>query len=117
MTVQLGYPLRVRNGRLAQASGDEHVRDMVEQLLFTNPGERVNLPEFGCGLDLLVFEPTSTELVAVTQALVRAALLRWLGDVLVPEQVTIAAAADLLTITVGYVLLGSGDRQAETYVR
>ena len=71
----LDYPFAIDSGgRAAQTLDDDHVRDMIEQVLFTAPGERVMLPDFGCGLLKQVFEPNSDLLAAATQLLVRASL-------------------------------------------
>lgn len=78
---EIAFPFRVdRRGRTAHAGHDEHVRDLIEQLLFTSPGERVMRPDFGCGLLDLVFAPNSPELISTLELSVQAALQRWLGD-------------------------------------
>ena len=69
-------------GRTAATDDDDHIRDMIEQLLFTSPGERVNRPDFGSGLLQLVFAPNSPELAAALQFTMQAALQRWLGDLI-----------------------------------
>ena len=69
-------------GRTAPTDDDDHVRDMIEQLLFTSPGERVNRPDFGSGLLQLVFAPNSPELAAAVQFMVQAALQQYLGDLI-----------------------------------
>lgn len=97
-------------GGTARAEGPEHVRQMVEQVLFTSPGERVNLPEFGCGLRNLVFLPNDDALAAATRFLVMGALERWLGDLLRVEGVRIEVDGGRLTVDVAYTLRGSGDR-------
>jgi uncharacterized protein len=82
----LAFPFRVdRRGRSAQAGPDAHVRDLVEQVLFTSPGERVMRPDFGCGLLDLVFTPNSPELAAALELSVQASLQRWLGDLIEVE--------------------------------
>ena len=81
MSAFLDYPLRVdARGRSASTSEDDHLRDLIEQVLFTSPGERVNRPDFGCGLKTLVFMPNSDALAAATQVLTKAALQKWLED-------------------------------------
>ena len=65
-------------GRTAETDEDDHIRDMIHQVLFTNPGERVNRPDFGCGVGQLVFMPNSDALAAATQFLVQGSLTRWL---------------------------------------
>ena len=73
-------------GRTATTTDDDHIRDMIEQLLFTNPGERVNRPDFGSGLLQMVFAPNSPELAAALQFTTQAALQRWLGDLIDLQQ-------------------------------
>jgi phage baseplate assembly protein W len=87
---QLDFPLHVDGrGRLALTSPDDHVRDMIQQVLFTSPGERVNRPDFGSGLLQLAFLPNSEPLAIATEFTVQAALQRWLGDVIKVEKVTV----------------------------
>jgi phage baseplate assembly protein W len=83
MTVRIDFPYRVdERGRTATTDHPGHVRDMIEQLLFTTPGERVNRPDFGCGLLDLVFAANSPELAATVPITAEGALQRWLGDVI-----------------------------------
>jgi uncharacterized protein len=78
--MSLDYPFRIDSrGRTAQATDADHIRDLIEQVLFTGPGERVNRPSFGSGLLQLVFMPTSDELATATQFLIQGALQQWLG--------------------------------------
>ena len=111
----LDHPFAIGgDGRTVTTLGDDHVRDMIEQVLFTAPGERVMLPELGCGLLTLVFEPNSELLAAATELLVRGSLQRWLGDVIDVSSVSIEAAEERLTVDVRYVRLVDG---GETAVR
>src|ERR1700730_9827744 len=96
-------------GRSAETPLDDHVRDLIEQLLFTSPGERVNRPDFGCGLKQLVFMPNSDALAAATHQLIQAALHRWLEDVIAVERVDVQATDSTLTITVVYRRRDSGE--------
>lgn len=93
------------SGRTATTDPDEHVRDMIEQLLLTAPGERVMRPDFGAGLLQLVFEPGGPETAATTQYLVQSALERHLGHLLTADRVEVAAADGALLITVSYTVL------------
>ena len=84
--MNIAYPFQFdKRGRTASATDPDHVRDMIEQLLFTAPGERVNRPDFGSGLRQMVFAPNRIEVAATLQFTLKAALQRWLGDVLVVE--------------------------------
>jgi len=99
---------------VATSSEDDHIRDMIYQVLFTNPGERVNLPEFGCGLLQLVFMPNSDVLATATQFTVQGALQHWLGDVIQIEKVEVLAQDASLQVTVVYRKLGDpAPRQVE----
>jgi phage baseplate assembly protein W len=110
--LDLDFPFHLdRRGRTADVGYDGHVRDLVEQLLFTSPGERVMRPDFGCGLLDLVFEPNSPELAATLQLSVQAALHRWLGDVLEVEALGITSADNVIRVELSYVVLPTGSRQ------
>jgi len=113
----LDHPLHLDGrGRVATTEADDHVRDLIWQVLFTNPGERVNRPDFGCGLLQLVFEPNSETLGITTQFLVQGALQRWLADVVQVEQVAIASEEERLMVDVVYVRLDTGQRQRDLFV-
>jgi phage baseplate assembly protein W len=91
-------------GRTAITNYDEHVRDMIEQLLFTNPGERVNRPDFGSGLLQMVFAPNSPELAAALQFTIQASLQRWLGDVIELRGLEVTSEDSTLRILIQYVI-------------
>jgi len=97
------YPFRIDNrGRAATTDEDDHIRDMIEQVLFTNPGERVNLPDFGCGLKQLIFAPNSDVLATATQFTVSHALQKWLGDLISVQSVDVRAEEATLLIQITY---------------
>lgn len=105
------------SGRTAAANEFVHVRDMIEQLLFTSPGERVNQPEFGSPLRRMVFAENSSEIAAAVQFTTQAALQRWLGDVIDIQQLTAEASDATLTVTLVYLIRSSGERRVDTFVR
>src|SRR3954465_915070 len=110
----IDYPFAIDNrGRTATTDEDNHIRDMIEQVLFTNPGERVNRPDFGCGLRRLVFMPNSQPLAAATQVLVKSALQQWLQNEIQVEKVEVTAADNELTVTVAYINRDSGKREVD----
>ena len=114
----LDFPFHLDGrGRSAETGADDHVRDLIYQVLFTNPGERVNRPDFGCGLKQLVFAPNSDALAASTQQLVQGALLRWLEDVITVERVSVANVDATLEVTVVYVRRDSGERHEDVFTR
>lgn len=104
-------------GHAATTGYDDHVRDMIEQLLFTNPGERVNRPDFGSGLLQLVFAPNSPELAAALQFTVQASLQRWLGDVIDVQSLEVTSEDSQLRIVVQYVVLRTGESRTDTFER
>jgi phage baseplate assembly protein W len=104
-------------GRTAVTDLADHVRDMVEELLFTNPGERVNRPDFGSGLLQMVFAPNSTELAAALQFTTQAALQHYLGDIIDLQQVQVIADDATLRVTVSYILRQTQEARTESFVR
>src|SRR5205823_2333120 len=92
-------------GRTALADDDTYLRGLIEHVLFTRPGERVQRPDFGSGVDGLVFAPTGNELAQATQALVHGALQRFLGDLLRVDEVSVVAQDATLEVTVSYTPL------------
>lgn len=98
-------------GRTAAIDYPGHVRDLIEQLLFTSPGERVNRPDFGCGLLDLVFSPNSPELAAALQVTVQASLQRWLGDVITVESLEVTSEEATLRVALRYLLIATGERR------
>jgi phage baseplate assembly protein W len=115
---QVDFPLHFDGrGRTADTSYENHVRDLIEQVLFTAPGERVNRPSFGSGLLQLVFAPNSPEVAAATQFLVQGALQQWLGDVIEVEKVEVESEDSTLRITVDYLLTRSQERRVAQFSR
>jgi uncharacterized protein len=113
----LDHPLHLDGrGRVATTGADDHVRDMIYQVLFTSPGERVNRPDFGCGLLQLVFEPNSEVLATATQFFVQGSLQRWLADVVQVEQVEVTNEDGKLIVVVDYTRLDTGQRQQDLFV-
>lgn len=116
--MQADFPFHVdERGRSASTTDDEHIRDLVEQVLLTAPGERVNRPTFGSGLLQLVFAPSSDALAAATQLTVQAALQEWLGDLVEIQDVTVDAVDSSLTTVVTYVVRRTQEQRVETFVR
>ena len=116
--MQLHYPYRFDGrGRTATTNPEDHIRDLIEQLLFTAPGERVNRPDFGSGLLQTVFAPNSDELATTTQFLVQSALQQWLADLIVVESVQVRSEESTLKVTVQYVIRRTQQRQTAQFER
>lgn len=103
-------------GRTREAALDEYVKQLVEQVLFTSPGERVNLPDFGSGLLQLPFAPNSVEMAAATQFAVQAALQKWLSNYVKVQSVVASAQDEKLTVVVSYSMLNTDVTQVQTFV-
>src|SRR5271167_1431123 len=104
-------------GQTATTDDNDHIRDMIEELLFTSPGERVNRSDFGSGLLQMVFAPNSTELAAALQFTTQAALQRYLGDLIDLQQLTVTAQDATLSVMVNYIVRTTLQAQTETFVR
>jgi uncharacterized protein len=110
----IDFPFRFDGrGRTATTDRDGWVRDLIIQVLFTSPGERVNRPDFGCGLRRLVFMPNSDALATATQFQVQTALQRWLAEVIKVQDVQVAPRDGELSITVIYVRLDLAERRRD----
>ncbi len=114
MNVNFPYQFDGR-GRTLDPLAD-YLRQLVEQVLFTSPGERVNLPDFGSGLLQLPFAPNSVEMAAATQFTVQGALQKWLSGYIKVLSVTAAAQESTLTVTVTYAPLSTGVTQVQTFI-
>ena len=90
---------------------------MIEQVLFTVPGERVELPDFGCLLADLVFEPTGPELALAVQSSASGALGRWLGDVIAVESLTATSTDSTLERDRGVPTARTGQDRTDTFAR
>lgn len=116
--MNIDYPFRFDSrGRTAETDDDDHIRDLIEQVLFTSPGERVNRPTFGSGLMQLVFEPNSDALAAATQISVQGALQQTLGDLIQVEDVTVTSEGSTLQVQVQYTIRRSQQRQVRQFSR
>jgi hypothetical protein len=116
MNIDFPYKFDHR-GRTSETDYEDHIRDMIEQVLFTSPGERVNRPSFGSGLLQLVFAPNSEELAGTTQFLVQGALQEWLGDLIQVESVQVESVESTLKVIVQYIIRRNQTRQTATFDR
>jgi uncharacterized protein len=115
--MEVGFPFEIdERGRVADPPYEEHVRELIEQLLFTAPGERVNRPDLGAGLIRLLFSPLTSELLAVTQHRVMGELNRWLGLIIQTEGVRVEAVESEVQVTVDYILRRSRQRKTAIFI-
>lgn len=116
--MNIDYPFHIDGrGRTASTDDGDHIRDMIEQLLFTNPGERVNRPSFGSGLMQMVFQPNSVELAAALQFTLQAALQQTLGDRIQLLGVNVDSEDSTLTVLVQYAIRGEQQVQTAQFSR
>ena len=116
--VNVDFPLHFDGrGRTAPTDDEDHIRDMIEQFLFTNSGERVNRPDFGSGLLQLVFAPNSPELAATVQLTIQAGLQRWLGDIILLQKVEITSEEATLSVLVQYVVRQTNQTQTAIFTQ
>lgn len=116
--MNITYPLHFdTRGRTATASDDAHIRDMIEQFLFTNPGERVNRPDFGSGLLQMVFAPNSPELAAALQFTVQAGLQQWLGDVIEVHALQVTSEDASLRVDLQYRVRRTQELRSASFTR
>ena len=118
MTLRVHFPYQF-DGRGLTRDDDEAawIRGLIEQTLFTAPGERVMRPDFGSGLRELVFAPNSPELAATAQFLVQSALQQWLSELITVESVEVGTVEARLSVTVQYVIRRSDTHQQQTFVQ
>jgi uncharacterized protein len=114
--MDVNFPYQFDNRGCTMDPAADLLRQMVEQVLFTSPGERVNLPDFGSGLLQLPFAPNSAEMAAATQFSVQGALQKWLSGSVKVLSVVASAVDSTLTVTVTYAPLNTGITQVQTFV-
>lgn len=115
---QFAFPYRIGgDGRTAGASVDEHIRQLIELVLFTTQGERVNRPDFGAGVRQMVFSENAPELATAIQHLVQSGLQRWMSDLIDVRGVDVAAQNETLTVTVRFQAHESNEEQVVRVTR
>jgi phage baseplate assembly protein W len=116
MSTNVNFPFQFDGRGRTFDPQQNYVRQLVEQVLFTSPGERVNLPDFGSGLLQLPFAPNSMEMAAATQFSVQAALQKWLSNYIRVQSVVAAVDEAVLTVTVTYSPLNTDVTEIQTFV-
>jgi uncharacterized protein len=116
--MNIKYPLRFDSrGHTASINDDDHITEMIEQLLFTNPGERVNRPDFGSGLAQLIFGPNSPELATALQFTLQATLQRWLGDLIQLQSLEVTSEESTISIFIRYIVRRTSEPQVAQITR
>jgi phage baseplate assembly protein W len=116
--MNVDYPFHFDGrGRTAEATDADHIRSMIEQFLFTAPGERANRPDFGSGLLQMVFAPNSPELAAALQHTIQSGLQRWMGDLIEVQSLEVSRDVSVLQVLVKYLIRSSGELQQDRFVQ
>jgi len=116
--IDIDYPFDFSGrGGTANADYESHIRNLIEQVIFTSPGERVNRPTFGCGVLQLVFEPNSIELAGSTQFLIQSSLQEWLGDLIQVSSVVVETDEARLNVTVSYLIRRTQKKRIDQFSR
>jgi phage baseplate assembly protein W len=116
--MNIDYPYHFDSrGRTAATDDDDHIRDMIEQFLFTNAGERVNRPDFGSGLLQLVFAPNSSELAAALQFTVQAGSQQWLGDLVEVRKLEVVSDDAELRVEIDYLVRRTEEARSAVFTR
>jgi phage baseplate assembly protein W len=97
--------------------GDSHIEHMIEEVLFTSPGERVNRPTFGCGLLQMPFEPNDDQLARTMEFLIRGALSQWLGTLIEVQTINVARSDSLFSVEIVYIIRRTKRAQSATFER
>lgn len=114
--MNIDFPLHFDGrGRTATTGDDDHIREMILQLLFTNPGERLNRPDFGSGIQQLIFAPNSSDLAAALKFTLNAALQRWLGDLIELQALEVFGEEASLNVLIQYVVRRSKQQVVERF--
>jgi phage baseplate assembly protein W len=116
--INIDFPFHFDSrGQTAVTDDNDHIRDMIEQFLFTNSGERVNRPDFGSGLLQLIFAPNSSELATTLQFTVQAGLQQWLGDIIEIQALTVTSEEASLRIELKYKVRRTEEFVSTTFTR
>ncbi|MEH2352916.1 GPW/gp25 family protein [Nostoc sp.] len=115
--INIDFPFHFDRYHRTASTSDEnhHIRDLIEQLLFTTPGERVNRPDFGCGVLSLIFAPNSPELATAMQITIQASIEQWLSDLIDLQMLEVTSIDASLYIVVEYFVQSSGESQTATF--
>jgi phage baseplate assembly protein W len=116
--MQIDYPFHFDGrGRTAITNDSKHIRDLIEQILFTAPGERVNRPTFGCDIPHLIFSPNSDAQAAATQVLVQSSLQQWMGDLIEVEAVDVQNDDSTLSVLIQYTVRRTQEQRVDQFMR
>ena len=114
MNIKFPYQYDYR-GKTATSNYEDHIREMIEQILFTSPGERPNRPSFGCGAKQLLFQPNSDEVATTTQFLIQGALQQWMSELIEVQEIQVENQDASLQITLKYRIRHTQNEKTATF--
>lgn len=116
--MNIDYPFHFDHmGRTAVTSDEDHIRDMIEQFLFTEAGERVNRPDFGSGVMQLVFASNSPTLAATLQFTMSSGLQQWMGDLIEVQLLEVLSEGSTLRVNLTYQIRQTRETRTEQFTR
>lgn len=110
----ISFPPRVGpDGAIVWSSGELNVRECICTILRTRPGERVELPGFGCGLDRYLYEPNNVATLRLISEDVQTALAKWEPRIRLDDVTATLNPADVraVDVTISYTLVATGSRE------
>lgn len=118
LSMNIAYPFGITDEGLVAITGySQHIEQLIEQILFTMPGERVNLPDFGTGITRLIFDPGNAEMISATQFLIQGALQQWLGNLIQVQAVQVFAEDSTLNVIIQYIVKQTRQLYVATFTR
>ena len=112
------FPFKIDdNGRSSVTNEERHIKNLIEQILFTSPGERVNRPNFGSALNQIIFEPNSDILSISIDTLIQSSLNLWLDHLIIVESVNVENKDSTLEVTVKYMIRKNQRTNVTTFRR
>ncbi len=117
-TIEIDFPFQIGgNGRTSITDEETHIQQLIEQILFTMPGERVNRPTFGSDVSKMLFAPNSAAAAPALQLAVQGALLQYLGDRIIVNSVDVESLDATLKVTIRYLVRATQENQVVELTR
>lgn len=108
-TRYMAFPFRLDDNGPATSTRMDHIREQVEQVLFTSAGERVFRPEFGFGARQHVFEPNAAPLWELARGRLYGSLVEALAGEVDPKTLKVDVGPgpgqpEVLLVEISYII-------------
>jgi phage baseplate assembly protein W len=114
----MNYPFKISgNGKISPANEEKHIKDLIEQILFTDPRERVNLPDFGCGLKSYIFAPNDRTLKTTLRLTIISSVQKWLSHLIIVEDVSVDVDEEELKISIKYTKIRDMEENLAEFIK